>query len=94
LHARRGRRRNQMNNKEATAEPIVCVACQKPITNSEDAGKLHVQIEFYDMPDALSGNVCSQNCVSRAMRQWANAFDGALAKAKRATAQAKRSGSN
>ncbi len=69
---------------------IICVACQKPITDTENAGRIHVQIEFYDMPDALSGNLCSQNCVSRAMRQWANAFDAALAKAKRATSKASR----
>lgn len=58
-------------------KPIVCVSCNRKIVDHTDAGTVTMQTEFYGHPFQASANVCSQECVSKAVRSFADQFDKA-----------------
>lgn len=58
---------------------MICGGCQKPINDkSSDRGKLTVRLDFYGIPDQMSVQLCSSDCVPSAIRKYADAFDAQI----------------
>lgn len=64
-----------------------CIGCKQDIRElpsgmgstlpRQDLGRVTVRMVFYEMPEQHAGIVCSFDCVSKALRSFADAWDAA-----------------